>query len=320
MRPLRRDDFADAIALHREATTYDGTPQVMSVEELEAELDDEHVVLATDTRVVLVGEELAAYAYTYHLPSEVREERCYVWGQVAPGHRRQGIGTMLMEWALERAAQQLRSSGRTLPKYIRTDRYEHITGAHALFERMGMRPVRYMEELLRPLSDLPPIPSVEGVRIMPWPDGRDEEIRQEKNISFADHWGSTPTSPHNWQQLVRGPGARPDLSFIAVDDSDRVVAHCINHRYPDDDELLGRSDGWIDNLGTLREWRGRGIASALVAHSLHAFAAAGLTHASIGVDSENPSGAARLYRALGFEPRQRSITHELEVHEPGSTA
>jgi ribosomal protein S18 acetylase RimI-like enzyme len=48
----------------------------------------------------------------------------------------------------------------------------------------------------------------------------------------------------------------------------------------------------------------------LIAHALHAFAEAGLTHASIEVDSENPTGAARLYRSLGFEPRQRTITFE----------
>jgi len=72
-------------------------------------------------------------------------------------------------------------------------------------------------------------------------------------------------------------------------------------------------DAWIDNLGTLPQWRGKGVGSALIAASLHAFAAAGLTHASIGVDSENPSGAAQLYRALGFRTNRSSITQELQV-------
>jgi ribosomal protein S18 acetylase RimI-like enzyme len=113
--------------------------------------------------------------------------------------------------------------------------------------------------------------------------------------------------------MVHGYGSRPDLSFVVLDDRDRVVAHCMNKRFESDDDLIGRSDGWIDSLGTLREHRGKGIASALVAHSLHAFAAAGLTHASIGVDSENPSGAAQLYRRLGFQPQQRSITYEIAL-------
>ena len=77
--------------------------------------------------------------------------------------------------------------------------------------------------------------------------------------------------------------------------------------------VQNRLEHTINNLGTLPEWRGCGVASTLIASSLRAFAAEGLTHASIGVDSENPSGAARLYRALGFEPVRRTMTHQLEI-------
>lgn len=313
LRPIRPDELGDICELHQRAQRHDGVPQVLELEELEEELDDVAVVLATDTRVAVLDGRTAGYAYTYHLPSDVREERCYVFGEVHPDLRRRGVGTALMQWAIPRAEAQLRSSDRSLPRFIRTDKYDYIEGAHRLFAHMGMQPVRYMEELLRPLHYLPPIRAVDGVHIVPWPTGRDEEIRQEKIAAFADHWGSTPTSPHHWQQMVRGFGARPDLSFIAVDDDDRVVAHCLNKRFEADDDLIGRRDAWIDSLGTLREWRGRGLASALIAHSLHAFAAEGLTHASIGVDSDNPTGAAGLYRALGFEPHQRSITHEIPL-------
>jgi ribosomal protein S18 acetylase RimI-like enzyme len=87
----------------------------------------------------------------------------------------------------------------------------------------------------------------------------------------------------------------------------------VSARYEADDELLGRRDAWIDILSTLRAWRGRGVGSALIIEALHAYRDADLTHASIGVDSDNPSGAARLYRALGFEPIQRTIAHQIEL-------
>lgn len=313
LRPATADDLPDLCALHQRAQRHDGVPQVIQLDELEEELDDDHVSLADDVRIATVDGALAGYAYTFHLPSEVREERCYVFGEVDPDQRRRGVGTALMRWGIERAEVQLRSSGRTLPKYIRADSYDFIEGAHRLFAAVGMTVVRYTDELLRPLDDLPPITSPADARVVPWPDDRDEEIRLAKNESFADHWGSTPTAAHHWEPMVRGYGARPDLSFIAVDDEDRVIGHCLNKRYEADDELLGRRDAWIDNLGTLREWRGRGVASALIAHSLHAFAAAGCTHASISVDSENPTGAAQLYRRLGFVPQHRSITHQIAL-------
>lgn len=316
LRPLTVDDLPAVLEIHHRSGAHDLQPWVLSSDELREELDDDHVVLATDTRGAELDGRLVGAVWTYHLPSEVREERCYVFGRVAPAVRGRGIGTALMTWAIERASEQLRSTGRPLPRFVRADAYEQVADAHRLFARVGMSPVRWAEELLRPLADLPAPFEVEGARIVPWPDDdddRDEEIRAAKNAAFADHWGSTPTSAHHWVQMVRGPGARRDLSFVALDEHDRVVAHCLNKRFEADDAVPGRRDGWIDNLGTLQEWRGRGIASALVVRSLHAFAAAGLTHASIGVDADNPTGAARLYRALGFEVVKRSITHELEV-------
>ena len=54
-------------------------------------------------------------------------------------------------------------------------------------------------------------------------------------------------------------------------------------------------------------WRRRSSAA-----SLDAFAAAGLTHAALDVDSSSPTGAARLYRSLGFETAARSVASRLE--------
>lgn len=313
LRPACADDLLPLCELHRRAQQHDGVPQLMQLDEMEEELDDEHVSLASDVRVASVDGALAGYAYTFHLPSEVREERCYVFGEVDPEFRRRGVGTALMQWGIGRAEAQLRSSGRSLPKYIRADSYDFIDGAHVLFARVGMRVVRYTDELLRPLEELPPLTQPAEARVIPWPDGRDEEIRVAKNEAFADHWGSTPTAASHWEQMVHGYGARVDLSFIAVDADGRVIGHCLNKRFPSDDELLGRRAAWIDNLGTLRGWRGKGVASSLIAHSLHAFAAADCSHASIAVDSENPTGAAQLYRRLGFQPEHRTVTHEIQL-------
>ncbi len=286
---------------------------MLSLDEVEEELDDEHVVLESDTRVAEIDGEIAGTCWAYHLPSETKEERCYVIGEVDPAYRGRGAGRELLAWGVGRATELLTSSANDLPKFIRVDAFDFIEDAHRLYARMGFEPVRYMEELLRPLDDLPPLRDVDGIRIVPWPDGRDEEIRLEKNAAFADHWGSTPTSPEHWKTVVHGYGSRLDLSYVALDGDDNVVGHCLNKRFPEDDELIGRSDAWIDSVGTLADWRGRGIATAMMIRSLHAFAADELTHASIGVDSANPTGAAELYRNLGFEPNQRTITHQIQI-------
>jgi mycothiol synthase len=312
LRPLHPDELPAVCALHNRAEAHDGVPRVLELEELADELAE--LSWDDDLRVAEVDGELAGYAYTLLLPSDTGWERAYVLGEVDPAHRGKGVGRALLAWGVERGSEQLRGTGHDLPKYLRVDSYDYIESAHRLYARLGFTPVRWFEELLCRLTDLPEPRPVNGVSIVAWPAGRDEEARQVRNEAFADHWGSTPATEESWQKQLHGFGSRIDLSLVAVDDAtNRIVGICVNHRYEADDELLGRKDGWIMTLGTLRSWRGRGIASALVVHSMHAFAQAGLTHASIGVDADSPSGAHLLYRRLGFEPVQRSVTHQIEV-------
>lgn len=312
--PAHGDDIERLCALHNRSEAHDGVPRVMDVEELREEFDDDAVVLAADVRLAEIDGSLAGYAYALHLPSDVRLERSYLFGEVDPEFRGRGVGTTLMAWTIGRARAQLATSTNDLPKYIRVDSYDFIDSAQQLYAHMGFTPVRWFEELLRPLDSLPDEVRVDGVEIRPWPADRDEEIRLVNNESFGDHWGSAPTSDEKWVQQVRGFGSRTDLSAVAIDmATDRVIAFCLTHRYEADDALIGRRDAWISRLGTLAPWRGRGVASALIVDALQHFALAGLTHASIGVDGDNPSGAARLYRSLGFERRLMAITSEIQV-------
>lgn len=317
---MTAEDFEPILALHNRCLAHDGVDQVFEMGELREELNDDGVTFADDVRVATIGSEVVGYAYALNLPSDVREERCYVLGRVDPSFRRRGIGTQLMGWAVPRAAERLISSGNDLPKWVRVFEYETIESAHALYRSMGFEPVRYEEELLRTVDNAPELRAIDGVRIVAWTEDRDEEARIVKNTAFADHWGSTPTTVDHWHHRVRGFASRPDLSLLALDDEDRVVGCCIIHRYEADDALLGRKEAWIDTLGTLREWRGRGIASAFISQSLHNFAADGLSHAAIGVDSENPTGASALYRQLGFEPQRRVVVSQLSASAAAVTA
>jgi ribosomal protein S18 acetylase RimI-like enzyme len=75
----------------------------------------------------------------------------------------------------------------------------------------------------------------------------------------------------------------------------------------------GFSEGYTDLLGVRREFRGRGIARALLADAMRRFAAAGLDKASLDVDSENPSGALALYTKMGYVAVNRSLAWDKEL-------
>ena len=77
--------------------------------------------------------------------------------------------------------------------------------------------------------------------------------------------------------------------------------------------MNGRKDGWIDQLGTLARGAGAGWRRSSSWRRCTPSPPTGSRMPSIGVDSESPTGAARLYRRLGFEPVQRAIDYEIAL-------
>jgi ribosomal protein S18 acetylase RimI-like enzyme len=298
--------------LHHRIEAHDRIPVVMPLEEVEGWAHEPHLDLERDLRVVRIGERLAAWGRIWHQPSGVREERAYVFGAVDPELRGRGIGSTLLRWQLDRARELLMTSPAGLPRYVRARAYDFQTSAIRLYQRHGMEAVRWGDEMLRELATPVAAPALDGIAIVPWDSAHSEAARVSQNEAFADHWGSTPRDPGSWQHILDAFGTRLDLSFLALD-GDRVVGVCRNSHFPGDEALNGRRDGWIDQISVIRSHRRRGIASALIVASLEAFRRAHFTHAALGVDSENPTGATALYRRLGFRTLHRAVTHQLEV-------
>jgi mycothiol synthase len=313
LRAARIEDLESIAGLLTAVFAYDGIPIVQTAVELEEEFVAPCCTIENDVMVVQLEEKLIGVAYTYFLPSESKEERCYVFGGVLPEFRQQGVGTELMTWAVQHGESLLRATGRTLPKYLRTDVSQQNESAARLFAKFGMKPVRFEEDMIRELNNLPEVNVNQKYVIAPWDLARNEEARNVKNIAFQDHWGSTPTSSEHWLQMVNGSTARLDHSFFAVNQQQEIVGLLLTHRYESDDELLGKRIGWIDKLATLAEHRKQSIAKNLITHAWHSYAKDGFTHAALTVDTENPTGAYGLYASLGFQLYRGKITHELQV-------
>ena len=236
-----------------------------------------------------------------------------MWGGVRPSHRRRGIGTQLFEWAMQRAKAIAPTLDGDLPTKLETDAAAHQVELLALAERMGLEPVRHFLEIARPTRRAarrrrprPPASS--------WCRGAaelDEAARLAHVESFEDHWGSEPRTVEEWTQWYTGHrGFRPDLSVLAVEPaSGEVVSLVLCAAYPQD-WVTVPVEAWINTVGTRRAWRGKGVASWLMTESLRRIAAAddGFERAILGVDAENPTGALRVYRRLGFDEDVRSVT------------
>lgn len=316
LRPLDLDDVDAIHDLYRRWETHWKVPVVTSPTVIAEGLADPHLVPELDVRGVWCEGRLVAYGSVNHTPSGVRQERVFVDGKVEPTMRCLGIGRRVLAWQIERAVERLREADPSIPWYIRTFEWDWITDAHHLHSRFGLFPVRWFEDLIQPVSEPLDVAVPEEVEVVPWGEVPVEETRRVSNASFADHWGSTPRDAEAWSHLVGFTGMRTDLSFVAIAEGE-VVGVCLNAHHPEDEEVTGRLDGWIAHLGVLPEWRRRGVAAALIARSIEAFLRAGFTHAMLGVDTDNPTGASGLYRRLGFEPLHRTITSQLRIEPKG---
>jgi ribosomal protein S18 acetylase RimI-like enzyme len=218
-----------------------------------------------------------------------------------------------MNWAVPHGKSQLQSTGRKIPKYLRTDVIQSNESAKQLFTKFEMHPVRWNEDLIIDLSDAPTEIENSKCSIVSWDPARDEEARIVKNLAFTDHWGSTPTTKEGWEQMVHGSTARLDHSFFALDSQNKIIGLLLSHRYESDDTALGKRIGWIDKLATLAEHRRKSIAKSLIIQALNAYRNDGLSHGALDVDTENPTGAYGLYKSIGFSQFRGKVTYELQI-------
>ncbi|MEY3070679.1 MAG: hypothetical protein RL473_786 [Actinomycetota bacterium] len=313
IRHPNKADLAKMATLLTKVFTFDGLVIVQSHEELEEELSGPYCHLENDVIIVEKNSQIVGIGYTIFLPSETKEERCYIFGGVDPDFRRQGIGTSIMNWAVLHGKSQLQSTGRKIPKYLRTDVIQSNESAKQLFTKFEMHPVRWNEDLIIDLSDAPTEIENSICSIVSWDPARDEEARIVKNLAFTDHWGSTPTTKEGWEQMVHGSTARLGYSFFALDSENKIIGLLLSHRYESDDTALGKRIGWIDKLATLAEHRRKSIAKSLIIQALNAYRNDGLSHGALDVDTENPTGAYGLYKSIGFSQFRGKVIYGLQV-------
>lgn len=254
-----------------------GLPELATEERLRALMLTGHGIVGRDP----VGEVVAAAALGWNAGQRS------VCGLVDPSARGQGIGADLVAWARAEAG------GRPLCVIAETVGPE----AEALFAQLGLHLV-FAEVVMRhDLTRIPVVRIPDGVVSLPFTDDTSTAFDHAYRRSFGEQPGYQSGQEEAWGAWLRGrEGFLPEDSRVAVDRSGHVAGFVTISRH------------WIEEVGVVPEWRGRGLGAHLVARSLTAMRHRGEDACWLCVDVENPARA--LYERLGFVAYGRRARYE----------
>lgn len=285
-------------------------PHYMTIrEELEEDFEHSYVDLARDTAVAFDADgRVLAWGLVLEPPGQETLVREILAGGVRPSERGRGLGRVLLRWQMDRGTERLAASDRTLPGWLMTFVDKRVDAAERLFVRSGLSASRYFLELRRDLAE--PVPTIAldpQLTLVPFSAELSEATRVARNESFRDHWGSQPMTDEQWVSFTGRSTFRPDLSFLAVADDGTIAGFVLSSVSEADWPGQGFSSAYLDLVGVTRQWRKRGVAAALLAHTLEVVRVAGLDKAVLDVDSDSPTGALGLYTRVGFAESNTSV-------------
>lgn len=231
------------------------------------------------------------------------------FGYLHPDWRDKGIGSALWEAAENRTRQIAAGHPKDAPKFFQAGLFETERALMTLLEKRGYMPVRYGTQMVRDLSEpFPEAPMPPGLEIRPvrqddiWP------IFHASNEAFRDHWGSRDQTEEEERSNMESPIFRPELWKVGWDGNE--IAGVV-HNFIDEQENAEyqRKRGYTEAICTRRPWRKLGLARALLVQSMQMFKDMGMTETALGVDSQNISGAHRLYESVGYRKIKQSIVY-----------
>ena len=320
VRPLSADDATAVAALLAAAEQVDDTGEYPDADDV-AEwwqgwgLDAERDGLAVcDCAGVVVAFATVSAPATFRGRFAVDLE-----GRVRPDLRGQGIGRALLAWQLDRGTALHGERHPEAPGVLTVGVQGGMTSLESLVRRAGLATERWYREMQRPLTELPETRELPGIEVVPFTWDRDDEVRRAHNAAFTRHHGSSERDPAAWQSLFTGQRSfRADLSRLALQDG-VVVGYVQAYVFEADTAARGSREVSLGQIGVLPQARGRGVATALIAEVLRTAAEHDCRTAGLGVDTENVTGALRLYEGLGFRTARTRVSWTLDL-PPGEAA
>lgn len=229
--------------------------------------------------------------------------------KVHPKYAHLGLQAFLLVWAEERA--------RTFIPTVREDARVTVQTAcsgsdstyREFIEQAGFTHVRSDWRMEIEMDEPPPAPIwPAGITLRPFNLDMAHTVYAADQEGFRDHWGFTPMDFETFEYwFISTPGFDPTLWFLPFD-GERITGAALCECQED--------IAWVNSLSVLRPWRRKGLGLALLHHAFGEFYRRGYRRADLYVDSQNLTGATRLYERAGMHVVRQFDKYEKELR-PG---
>ncbi|MBB5851655.1 GNAT family N-acetyltransferase [Amycolatopsis umgeniensis] len=313
-RPLTREDAKASADLLNAIEAEDGIGENYTEEDTLQELIDPYADLERASLAAFDGDVMAGYMKIRFKPTAEEVHRVFLDGGVHPGYRRRGVGTALVDAGVE-AAKVVHALHHPASKLVvDVNRPEKVAGLAELLRSRGFAAVRYFQRMEHALGAVGGAAIPDGFLVEPWSERNDEDFRNVRNEAYRDYWGAVPMPVDLWKNKITNQTFRPEVGFLLREKATGVpVGMLVTMYWEADTEATGVRDAHFMLIGTLREYRRRGVAGTLMGHALRAAAEQGYDRASLNVDSASPSGAFGVFEKAGFAPTMRYVRWALEA-------
>jgi mycothiol synthase len=252
-----------------------------------------------------VDGETVAFSRVWWTEEDSGERLYKSLGFVRPDFRRRGLGKAMLRYNERRLRGIARGHPEEHPKIFRVWATDTEDGAQALFSGAGYEPVRHMIMMTRPVDlPLPDAPMPAGLEVRPAEAGHVRAIWEAMWEARRDHWGYVEPTEQDYERWTRGRLFEPALWKVAWE-GEQVAGMVLNRLDREQNKEHRRQRGYTQDIFVRRPWRRRGLARSLLVQSIRMFREMGMEETALGVDTQNPSGALRLYQGVGYREIQR---------------
>lgn len=311
-RPLRADDHSRLMQLVSDVEDVENPPFRTTSGELSELFAPGYT---TNSVGGFHGNDLLAYGFVRIPDFDAPFEVATLSGTIHPNARDAEIATKLLSWQVAAARSLVSERARGVPAYVQIHVDESESGSHELLSGHGFVAQGVVTQMRRQLDDdLPKIEVPSHVRIEPWTEELHDAVKQVHDLAFEQAGEDMAVSQKEWTRARER--FVPEWSYVAVDrstDRARIAGYVLAAKWEEDWTALGWSEGYIEAIGVLEEWRSQGVAKSLLVKSMKAMRRDGMEYAGLDADNQNPTGAQQVFATLGFEPTHTTTQYVVEL-------